>query len=188
MKNKILAVPLAIALGLDIIAPGAEHHPHTEKEIILAPEPAGAEADSLRPFVTPPENPWLMGFTLRVVAPEELKDWWVNTKTTRSFGLVTVLRTQTCGEARFKEKAILHNLMMNTDVETDVYLNEDYATTSRTRKMCEQLQQWLLQRGVAAQLLHQVDSGKGNPPDYRTPASNYAPVYDDCDGVTESAK
>jgi hypothetical protein len=188
MKNKLLAVPLAIALGLEIIAPGGEHHPQTEKEIILAPEPTGGEADALRPFVTPPENPWLVGFTLRVIAPEELKNWWVNTASTRSGGLVTVMRTQTCGEARFKEKAILHNPMTNTDVETAVYLNEDYVITTRTRKMCEQLQQWLLQRGVATQLLLEVDNQRREPPDFRSRASNYAPVYDDCDGVTESAK
>ena len=36
-RNKLLALPLAIALGLEIIAPGGEEqHPHTEKEIILA--------------------------------------------------------------------------------------------------------------------------------------------------------
>jgi hypothetical protein len=37
-----------------------------EKEVIEAPEATGTEADSLKPFVTPPENPWLSDFTLRV--------------------------------------------------------------------------------------------------------------------------
>ena len=44
-RNKILAIPLAIALGLEIIAPGGEQHPHTEKEVIEAPEATGAEAE-----------------------------------------------------------------------------------------------------------------------------------------------
>src|SRR3974390_1211224 len=146
-RNKVLDVALAIALGLEIIAPGGEEqHPHTEKEIILVPEPTGAEADALRPFVTPPENPWLSDFALPVISPEELEGWWVNTATTRSGGLVTVMRTQTCGEARFKELAVLRNPNTDQDIKTAVYLNEDYVISLRNRKMCEQLQRWLLQR------------------------------------------
>jgi hypothetical protein len=186
-RNKLLALPLAIALGLEIIAPGGEgQHPHTEKEIILAPEPEGSDPDGLAPFATPPENPRLMDFALRVISPEELKDWWVNTGTTRSGGLVTVLRTQTCGEARFKEIAIIKNLNMpegQQEVKTAVYLNEDYCISWRNRKMCEQLQEWLLQRGVTTQVLLRVGKEKEYPPDYRTLASNYAPIYDDGDGV-----
>src|SRR5215469_14701006 len=136
-RNKLLALPLAIALGLEIIAPGGEGaHPHTEKEIILAPEPIGADADSLRPFVTPPENPWLMDYALRVLKPEELGGWWVNTNSTRSGGLVTVMRTQTCGEVRFKELAVIKNLNTNQEITTPVFLNEDYCISSRNRKMC----------------------------------------------------
>jgi hypothetical protein len=181
-RNKILAIPLAIALGLEIIAPGGEQHPHTEKEVIEAPEATGAEADALRPFATPPENPWLSDFTLRVTSPEELKDWWVNSTTTRSGGLVTVLRTQTCGEVRFKEAAVLHNLNTNQEVKTAVYLNEDYVISWRNRKMSEQLQQWLLQRGITTQLLLRMDTADSGAPDYRSLASSYAPVYDDGDG------
>lgn len=191
-RNKILAVPLAIALGLEIIAPGGEEqHPHTEKEIILAPEPTGAEADALAPLATPPENPWLSDYALRVISPEELKDWWVNTITTRSGGLVTVMRTQTCGEARFKEIAALWNLNMpegQQEVKTAVYLNEDYVISWRNRKMCEQLQQWLLERGVTTQVLLHLGHEKERPPDYRTLASNYAPIYDDGDGPGEVSK
>lgn len=182
-RNKILALPLAVALGLEIIAPGGEQQPHTEKEVIEAPEATGAEADALRPFATPPENPWLSGFTLRVTSPDELKDWWVNTTSTRSGGLVTVLRTQTCGEVRFKEIAVLHNPNTNQAVKTAVYLNEDYVISLRTRKLCEQLQKWLLQRGVATQLLLRMDSANSGAPDFRSLASSYAPVYDDGDGV-----
>lgn len=185
-KNKILAIPLAIALGLEIIAPGGEEqHPHTEKEIILAPEATGAEADALAPFATPPENPWLSDFALRVTKPDELNGWWVNSITTRSGGLVTVMRTQTCGEALFKEIAALRNLNMpegQQEVKTVVYLNEDYCISWRNRKMCEQLQEWLLQRGVTTQVLLHVGHEKERPPDYRTLASNYAPIYDDGDG------
>jgi len=184
-RNKILAIPLAIALGLEIIAPGGEQHPHTEKEVIEAPEATGAEADTLRPFATPPENPWLSDFALRVTSPEELKDWWVNTVTTRSGGLVTVIRTQTCGEARFKEIAVLRNLNMpegQQEVKTAVYLNEDYVISWRNRKMCEQLQEWLLKRGVATEVLLHIGNEKEVSPDYRSIASNYAPIYDDGDG------
>lgn len=49
--------------------------------------------------------------------------------------------------------------------------------------MCEQLQEWLLLRGVTTQVLLHVGHEKGRPPDYRTLASNYAPIYDDGDGV-----
>jgi hypothetical protein len=175
-------------LGLEIIAPGAENQPHTEKEVIMTPETTGGEADALRPFATPPENPWLSGFTLRVVSPEELKDWWVNTMTTRSGGLITVLRTQTCGEARFKEVAVLRNVNTNEEVKRTIYLNEDYAISWMTRKMCEQLQQWLLQRGVTAQVLLHVGHEKEYPPDYRTLASNYAPIYDDGEGPLALSK
>src|SRR4029077_11819691 len=188
LKNKILAIPLAIALGLEIIAPGREEqHPHTEKEIILAPESEGSEADALAPFVTPPENPWLMDYALRVIAPEELKGWWVNNMTTRSGGLVTVMGTQTCGEARFKDIAVIKNLNMpegKQEVNTAVFLNEDYCISWRNRKMCEQLQEWMLKRGIATQVLLHVGQEKERPPDYRTLASNYAPIYDDGDGPT----
>jgi hypothetical protein len=85
VKRKLLALPLAIALGLEIIAPGGEEqHPHTEKEIILAPEPEGSDADSLRPLTTPPENPWLSDYALRVTNTEGLEGWWVNTATTHA--------------------------------------------------------------------------------------------------------
>lgn len=184
-RNKILALAAAVAIGLEVIAPSGEQQPHTEKEIIEAPEATGAEADALRPFVTPPENPWLSDFALRVISPEELKDWWVNTITTRSGGLVTNLRTQTCGEARFKETAVLRNLNMpegKQEVKTAVYLNEDYVISWRTRKLSEQLQQWLLQRGVTTQLLLRMDSADSGAPDYRSLASSYAPVYDDGQG------
>jgi hypothetical protein len=164
-RNKILALPLAIALGLEIIAPGGEEqHPHTEKEIILAPEPEGSDADALAPFATPPENPWLMDFALRATHPEELNGWWVNSVTTRSGGLVTLLRTQTCGEVRFREIAVIKNMNMpegQQEVKTAVYLNEDYCISWRNRKMCEQLQEWLLQRGVTSQLLLRVGKEKG---------------------------
>jgi hypothetical protein len=183
-RNKILALAAAVAIGLEIVAPGGEHHPHTEKEVIEAPEAAGAEADALRPFVTPPENPWLSDFTLRVTKPDDLKDWWVNTATTRSGGLVTVLRTQTCGEVRFKEIAVLQNTNTKQEIKASVYLNEDYVITWRTRKMCEQLQQWLLQRRVTTQLLLHVDNADSGPPDYRSLASSFAPVYDDGEGPT----
>jgi hypothetical protein len=182
-RNTLLSIPLAFALGLEIIAPGGEEqHPHTEKEVILAPEPTGAEADALAPFATPPENPWLSSFALRVIKPDELNGWWVNSITTRSRGLVTVIRTQTCGEARFKE-TVLRNLNTNQEVETAVYLNEDYCVSWRNRKMCEQLQEWLLQRSVTTQVLLRVGHDKERPPDYRTLASNYAPIYDDGDGA-----
>jgi hypothetical protein len=186
VKNKILAIPLAIVLGLEMIALGGEEqHPHTEREVILAPEPTGSEADALAPFATPPDNPWLSDFAFRVDKPEELSGWWVNTVTTRSGGLVTVPRTQTCGEARFKEIAIIQNLNMpegKQEVKTAVYLNEDYCISFRNRKMCAQLQQWLLERGVTTQVLLHVSHEKELPPDFRTLASNYAPIYDDGDG------
>ena len=186
-RNKLLALPLAIALGLEIIAPGGEEqHPHTEKEIILAPEPEGSDADALAPFATPPENPWLSDFALRVTNPDELNGWWVNSVTTRSGGLVTVLGTQTCGEARFKELALIKNSNMpegQQEVRTAIYLNEDYCISWRNRKMCEQLQAWLLPRGVTTQVLLRVGHEKERPPNYQTPACNYAPIYDDGDGV-----
>jgi hypothetical protein len=115
----------------------------------------------------------------------------VNTATTRSGGLVTNLRTQTCGEVRFKETAVLRNLILrkeHQEFETRVYLNEDYAISWRTRKLCEQLQQWLLQRGVCTQLLLHMDNADSGAPDYRSLASSYAPVYDDGDGVEEPTK
>lgn len=184
--NKLLALAAAVALGLEVINPTGEDHPHTEKEIVLAPEPTGAEADALRPFATPPENPWLQNFALRVTHPEDLTGWWVNTATTRSGGLVTNWRTQTCGEARFREIAPLHNPLMpegRQDFQARVYLNEDYCISWRTRKLCEQLQHWLLERGVTAQVLYHVEDKDSGPPDYRTLASGYAPIYDDADGV-----
>jgi hypothetical protein len=188
VKRAVLSAAVAVALGIEIISPGGGERPHVEKEVLAESKPLGAKADALRPFVTPPENPWLIGFTLRVTSPEELKGWWVNTATTSSGGLVTNLRTQTCGEARFKETAVLRNPNLpegHQKVEIPVYLNEDYCISWRTRKMCEQLQAWLLQRGVTTELLLQVENDRGQPPDYRTPLSNYAPVYSDADGVTE---
>jgi hypothetical protein len=188
VKRAVLSTALAVALGLEIIAPGSDKRPHVEKEVLSEPEAIGARADALRPVVTPPENPWLIGYTLRVISPEELKGWWVNTATTRSYGLVTNMRTQTCGEARFKETAVLRNLNLPQDSQeftARVYLNEGYSITLHNRKVAEQIQAWLLQRGVITQLLLQEAHGKGQPPDYLTPLSSFAPVYDDCDGVTE---
>jgi hypothetical protein len=190
VKRAVLSAALAIALGLEIITPSGGEHPHVEKDIIAEPEKVGAKADSLRPVVTPPENPWLIDFTLRVTSPEELEGWWVNSSTTTSGGLVTIRRTQTCGEARFKDTVLLRNLHVldgskGREFEARVYLNEDYSITLSTRKVCEQIQAWLAQRGVTTQLLLQVAHDKGQPPDYRTPLSNFAPVYSDADGVTE---
>ena len=140
--------------------------------------------------VTPPENPWLIGFTLRVTSPEELNGWWVNTSSTTSGGMVTVTRTQTCGEVRFNEAAVLRNPNLppgseGYEVQERVYLNEDYSITLQNRKITEQIQLWLAQRGVTTQLLYQVAHDKRKPPDLRTPLSNFSPVYGDADGVTE---
>jgi hypothetical protein len=110
VKRAVLSVALAVALGLEIITPGGGDHPHVEKDVIAEPETVGAKADALRPVVTPPENPWLMDFTLRVTSPEELEGWWVNTGTTTAGGFITVGATQTCGEVRFKETVVLRNL------------------------------------------------------------------------------
>ena len=129
-----------------------------------------------------------MDFTLRVVSPEELEGWWVNTATTTSYGLVTVGKTQICGEARFKETVKLRNPNLpegKQESEATIYLNEYYAISWRTRKLCEQIQPWLLQRGVVTQLLLRVANDTGPPPDHRTLLSSYAPVYSDADGVTE---
>jgi hypothetical protein len=193
VKRTVLSAALAVVLGLEIINPSGGEHPHVEKDVIAEPETVGAKADALRPVVTPPENPWLIGFTLRVTGPEELKGWWVNTSTTTSGGLVTVRGTQTCGEARFKETVVLRNAHLPQGSEgyeftARIYLNEDYSITLSTRKVCEQLQAWLLQRSITTQLLQQVANGKGQPPDYRTLLSNFAPVYSDADGVTEMPK
>jgi hypothetical protein len=193
VKRAVLSVALAVALGLEIITPGGGDHPHVEKDVIAEPETVGAKADALRPVVTPPENPWLMDFTLRVTSPEELEGWWVNTGTTTAGGFITVGATQTCGEVRFKETVVLRNLHRpegteGREFEARVYLNEGYSITTTTRKACEQLQAWLAQRGVTTQLLQQVERDKGQPPDYRTPLSNFAPVYSDADGVTEMPK
>jgi hypothetical protein len=188
LKRAVISATLAIALGLEIIAPSGEGHPHAEKEIVAEPKAIGAEADALRPVVTPPENPWLIEYTLRVTSPEELKGWWMNTASTRSSGLVTIMRTQTCGEVRFNETAVLRNPNLppeQQEFKARVYLNEDYCISRHTRKVCEQLQAWLLQRGVTTQLLLQEANNIGHPPDYCTPLSNFAPVYDDCDGVTK---
>jgi hypothetical protein len=68
------------------------------------------------------------------------------------------------------------------EVNARVYLNEDYCISWRTRKMCEQLQAWLLDRGVTTQVLHHVEEVDSGAPDYRTLASGYAPIYDDGDG------
>jgi hypothetical protein len=104
-----------------------------------------------------------MGFTLCVTSPVALEGWWVNTATTSSHGLVTVVRTQTCGEARFTETVKLRNPNMpegKQEFEKTIYLSEDYAITWSTRKICEQIQAWLLQRGVVTQLLLQVGHEK----------------------------
>jgi hypothetical protein len=189
VKKAVLSTALAVALGLEIITPGRGEHPHVEQEVLVAETKAvGAKADALRPVVTPPENPWLTAYTLRVTHPKELEGWWVNTATTSSGGLVTNWRTQTCGEARFKDTVKLQNPNMpegKREFERTIYLNEDYAITWHTRKICEQIQAWLVLRGVATQLLIQVANDKGEPPDFRTRLSNYAPVYSDADGVTE---
>jgi hypothetical protein len=190
VKRAVLSATLAIALGLEILTPSGGEHPHVEKDVIAEPETVGAKADALRPVVTLPENPWLIGFTLRVTSPEELRGWWVNTKSTTSAGLVTVGRTQTCGEARFNEPILLRNPNLpqgseGYEVQERVYLNEDYSITLQNRKTTEQIQLWLAQRGVTTQLLYQEANDKGKPPDLRTPLSNFAPVYSDADGVTE---
>jgi hypothetical protein len=189
VKRAVLSATLAVSLGLEIIAPGGGERPHVEKEVIVAEtKTVGTKADVLRPVVTPRENPWLMDFTLRVVSPEELEGWWVNTATTTSHGLVTVAKTQTCGEARFNETVKLRNPNLpqeKREFERPIYLNEDYAITWSTRKICEQVQAWLLQRSVVTQLLLKVASDKGPPPDYRTLLSSYAPVYSDADGALE---
>jgi hypothetical protein len=193
VKRAVLSTALAVALGLEIICPGGGERPHVEKEVVAEQLPIGTKADALRPVVTPPENPWLMDFTLRVTAPEELEDWWVNTKSTTAGGFITVRGTQTCGEVRFKETVVLRNLHLpegteGREFETRVYLNEGYSITTMTRKACEQLQVWLAQRGITTQLLQEVAHDKKQPPDYRTLLSNFAPVYSDADGVTEMPK
>jgi hypothetical protein len=190
VKRAVLSAALALALGLEIITPSGGEDPHIERDIIAEPEAVDVIADALRPVVTPPENPWLIGFTLRVTGPEELKGWWVNTKSTTSGGMVTVTRTQTCGEARFNEPIVLRNpnLPQGSEgykVQARVYLNEDYSITLQNRKMTGQIQAWLAQRGVTTQLLQQVAHDKRKPPDLRTRLSNFAPVYSDADGVTE---
>jgi hypothetical protein len=189
VKGAVLSTALAVALGLEIISPGRGEHPHVEQEVLVAETKAvGAKADALRPVVTPPENPWLMDYTLRVISPNELEGWWVNTATTSSGGLVTNRRTQTCGEARFRETVKVRNPNLpegKQEFEKTIYLNEDYAITWSTRKICEQIQAWLLQRGVVTQLLIRVANDKGEPPDFRTRLSNYAPVYSDADGALE---
>jgi hypothetical protein len=186
VKRAVISIALATALGLEVIAPGAEEHPHVEDEVILVElNTVGDKADALRPFVTPPENPWLSDFALRVTGPEELTGWWVNTATTRSGGLVTVWRTQTCGEVRFKDRAKLRNPNMpegKQEIEQTIYLNEDYCISWRTRKMCEQIQAWLAARGVTTEVLLQVESDQSEPPDYKTRLSSYAPVNSDADG------
>ena len=183
-----MSTALAFALGLEIISPAREGRPHVEKEIVAEPKAIGAEADALRPVVTPPENPLLVRYTLRVTNPEELKGWWVNMIPTHTGGLATVVRTQTCGEVVFNETARLRNPNLpegHQEFSTRVYLNEDYSVSEHMRKVAEHLQAWLSQRGVATQLLLKEANDNGQPPDYRTPLSNFAPVYDDCDGATE---
>jgi len=190
VKRAVLSAALAVALGLEIITPGGGEDPHIERDIIAEPEAVGARADALRPVVTPPENPWLIGFTLRVTSPEELKGWWVNTQSTTSHGLVTNGRTQTCGEVRFNESIVIRNAHVpkgteGHEFEKRVYLNEDYSITLLNRKAAEQIQVWLAQRSVTTQLLYAEKHDKGKAPDYRTPLSNFAPVRGDADGVTE---
>jgi len=190
LKRAALSVALALTLGLEIIAPGGGEDPHIERDVVLEPEAVREQADELRPVFTAPENPWLLGDTLRVTSPEELKGWWMNIQSTSSAGLVTVGRTQTCGEARFNEPMVIRNAHVpkeseGYEVTKRVYLNEDYAISLLNRKAAEQIQVWLAQRGVTTQLLYEEKHAKGKPPDYRTPLSNFAPVRSDADGVTE---
>jgi hypothetical protein len=190
LQRKLLTAAVAVALGLEIICPGGGDDPHIERDVILKPDAVREQTDELRPVVTPPENPFLLGYTLRVTSPDELNGWWVNLQTTTSHGLVTVGRTQICGEARFNESAVLRNMNTPEGIEghghkTRVYVNEDYSIGLLNRKMAEQLQLWLAQRGVTTQLLYAEKHFKGKLPDMKTPLSNFAPAKSDADGVTE---
>jgi hypothetical protein len=190
LKRVALSVALALTLGLEIICPGGGEDPHVERDVVLEPEAVREQTDELRPVFTPPENPWLIGYTLRVTSPEELKGWWVNTQSTTSAGLVTVGRTQTTGEARFNESIVIRNQHVPKDTEgyevtKRVYINQDYSISLLNRKAAEQIQVWLAQRRVTTQLLYEEKHDRGKPPDYRTRLSNFAPVRSDADGVTE---
>jgi len=190
LKRIALSVALALTLGLEIICPGGGDDPHIERDVILEPDAVREQTDELRPAFTAPENPWLIGYTLRVLSPNEIKGWWVNTTSTTSAGLVRVGRTQTCGEARFNESIVIRNAHVPKGTEgheftARVYINEDYSIMLLNRKAAEQIQVWLAQRGVTTQLLYEEKHAKGKPPDYRTPVSNFAPVRSDADGVTE---
>lgn len=189
-KRTALSIALALTLGLEIIAPGGGEDPHIERDVLLEPEAVRSQTDELRPVFTPQENPWLIGYTLRVTSPDEVKGWWVNTQSTTSAGLVTIARTQTNGEARFNEAIVIRNAHVpkespEHEVTKRVYINEDYSITLLNRKAAEQVQVWLARRGVTTQLLYEEKHDRGKAPDYRTPLSNFAPVRSDADGVTE---
>ena len=193
LKRIAISVALALAMGFEIICPGGGEDPHIERDVVLEPEAVREQTDELRPVYTGPENPWLIGYTLRVTSPEELKGWWMNTQTTTSAGLVTVGRTQTNGEVRFNDPIVIRNAHVPEGTEGHeltkrVYLNEDYSITLLNRKAAEQIQIFLAQRGVTTQLLYKEGRKKEKPPDFLTIVSNFAPVKSDADGVTEPPK
>ena len=155
LKRAALSVTLAIALGFEIICPGGGDDPHVEKDVIVEPETVGSKADALRPVVTPPENPSLMNFTLRVTSPKELEGW------SGEYNEFNRLRhDHRTGNANLparlgstKPGVYLRNMNLAPGTEgyehtARIYLNEDYCLSWRNRKMCEQIQVWLAQRGV----------------------------------------
>jgi hypothetical protein len=190
-KKVALSVALAVALGFEIICPGGGEDPHTESDIVFEPEAVRQHMNELRAIYTGPENPWLIGYTLRVTSPPELKGWWMNTQSTTSAGLVTVGRTQTNGEVRFNDEIVIRNAHIPEGTEgheftKQVYLNEDYSITLLNRKAAEQIQMFLAKRGVTTQLLYKEGREKEKPPDMCTIVSNFAPVRSDADGVTQT--
>jgi hypothetical protein len=190
LKKIAISVALALALGFEIICPGGGEDPHIERDVILEPEALREQTDELRPVYTGPENPWLIGYTLRVISPAELKGWWMNTQSTTSAGLVTVGRTQTNGEVRFNDPIVIRNAHVPKEIEgyevtKRVYLNEDYSITLLNRKAAEQIQMFLAKRDVTTQLLYKEGREKEKPPDFLTILSNFAPVNSDADGVTD---
>lgn len=44
LKRAVISAALAVALGLEIIAPGGDEHPHVEKEVVAEPEAIGVMA------------------------------------------------------------------------------------------------------------------------------------------------
>jgi hypothetical protein len=193
LKRIAISVALALALGFEIICPGGGEDPHIERDVVLEPEAVREQTDELRPVFTAPENPWLLGYTLRVTSPDELKGWWMNIQSTTSAGLVTVGRTQTNGEVRFNDPIVILNAhvpkeSLEHEVTKRVYLNEDYSITLLNRKAAEQIQMWLAQRGVTTQLLYKEGRMKEKPPDMLTIVSNFAPVRSDADGIIEMPK